>query len=58
MGKNTGHGWRRGAVRRREQVYNPVTKRWVKVDTKTGQFMDVKSDSGKFKGVRAQDAGK
>lgn len=48
MAKNT----RVGAVASRKQALNPVTKQWVKIDTKTGKFMDVKTSGGTFKGVR------
>jgi hypothetical protein len=41
-------------VRQRGQVYNPVTHRWVKRDTETGEFMDVKEDGEPFKGVRRE----
>lgn len=55
MGKNTGKGFRQGAVRERSQVKNPLTGTWTKRDTKTGQFQDVKSDNKPFKGVRKED---
>jgi len=45
---------RRGAVRARSQVYNPTIKRFVKRNTLTGEFMDVKSDKKRFKGVRKE----
>jgi len=35
------------------QVFNPKTEQWVKRDTETGRFLDVKQD-GKFKGVRRE----
>ncbi|EEU31087.1 hypothetical protein HMPREF0501_00492 [Limosilactobacillus coleohominis 101-4-CHN] len=47
-------GSRKGAVRGRSQTYNPVTKQYVKRDTKTGQFLNVKQDGTKFKGVRTE----
>jgi hypothetical protein len=43
---------RHGAVRDREQVYNPKVDRWVKQDSTTGRFMDQKVDGTPFKGVR------
>lgn len=46
-----GDGHRNGAVRGRSQTYNPKTETWVKRDSDTGQFMDVKSDGKPFKGV-------
>ncbi|MNR27991.1 hypothetical protein D3C85_1452920 [compost metagenome] len=43
---------RKGAVKERSQTYNPKTDNWVKRDTNTGRFMDVKtSDNSPFKGV-------
>lgn len=45
--------WHRNwAVKNREQVFNPKTEQWVKIDTETGLFMDVKQDWTPFKGVR------
>lgn len=49
-----GDGHRNGAVRERSQVYNPTIDRYVKRDTQTGRFMDVKSDGTPFKGVRKE----
>lgn len=54
MAKNTGEGFRRGAVKERSQTQNPVTKLWTKRNGDTGRFMDVKSDGEKFKGVRKE----
>jgi hypothetical protein len=51
MAKNTDKGFRRGAVDDRSQVLNPKTDQFVKRDTNTGQFMDVKQDGTPFKGV-------
>jgi len=39
-----GDGHRNGAVRDRSQVHNPQTNQWVKRDSETGKFMDVKQD--------------
>lgn len=55
MAKNTGEGFRRGAVDDRSQTYNPKTEQWVKRDSETGRFMDVKQDGTPFKGVRKED---
>ncbi|MBD2533589.1 hypothetical protein H6G97_30150 [Nostoc flagelliforme FACHB-838] len=55
MAKNTGNGYRRGAVDKRSQTYNPVTEQWVKRDAETGRFMDVKQNKEPFKGVRKED---
>jgi len=54
MAKNTGKGYRRGEVRERSQVQNPVTKDWVKRDRATGRFDGVKEGGGPFKGVRKE----
>lgn len=54
MARNTGDGYRRGAVDDRSQVYNPKNDRWTKRDKETGQFMDVKHDQDPFKGVRKE----
>lgn len=53
MAKNgaTGDGHRNGAVTGRSQTYNPKTEQWVKRDSETGRFMDVKQDGTPFKGV-------
>lgn len=45
---------RKGAVKSRSQVKNPKTKRYVKRNSETGRFMDMKSDSKPFKGVRKE----
>ena len=49
-----GDGHRNGAIRDRSQTHNPKTDQWVKRDTGSGRFMDVKEDGGKFKGVRRE----
>lgn len=56
MAKNKpyGDGKRVGAVRKRSQVLNPKTRRWTKRDADTGRFMDTKSDTKPFKGVRKE----
>jgi hypothetical protein len=54
LAKNTGDGYRKGAVRDRSQVYNPKTDAWVKRGD-DGRFMDMKtSDNKPFKGVRKE----
>ena len=52
MATNTNNGGRKGSVKNRVQVLNPVTKRWVKLDTKTGRIVDHKKTAGPYKGVR------
>jgi hypothetical protein len=54
VNKPTGDNSRKGAVRERSQVLNPKTDLFVKRDTNTGRFMDVKTTGGKFKGVRTE----
>ncbi|MFL1895281.1 hypothetical protein ACJRPK_06235 [Aquimarina sp. 2-A2] len=56
MAKNkpTGDNARKGAVKGRSQVLNPKTELYVKRDTETGRFIDVKTSGGKFKGVRKE----
>lgn len=50
MAKNTATG-RKGTARGRVQVLNPVTKRWVKIDTNTGRIVDHKKSPGPYKGI-------
>lgn len=40
-----------GAIKDRDQVYNPKIDRWTKRDDH-GKFMDQKADDDPFKGVR------
>jgi len=54
MAKNVGDGSRIGEVRKRSQVFNPETKKWVKRDAETGQFKEVKQSGKPFKGVRRE----
>jgi len=52
--RTSGDNRRHGAVKQRSQVFNPKTEQWVKRDTDTGKFMDVKQDGTPFKGVRKE----
>jgi len=52
VARNTGKGFRKGAVTSRSQTLNPKTKTYVERDTKSGRFTNVKSDGKPFKGVR------
>jgi hypothetical protein len=52
--KPYGDDHRIGAVKNRSQVYNDKIERFVKRDSETGKFMDVKSDNKPFKGVRKE----
>ena len=46
---------RKGAVKGRSQTLNTKTGNWVKRDSETGRFMDVKtSDNKPFKGVKKE----
>ncbi|MBD8650611.1 hypothetical protein IFT66_05920 [Rhizobium sp. CFBP 13726] len=51
MAKNTAEVSTRGAVKERVQIQNPVTGRWVKIDTATGRIIDEKKTPGPYKGV-------
>jgi len=56
MAKNTGKNTRKGSVKARTQVKNPQTDEYVKRNQDEdspheGEFMDVKEDHEKFKGV-------
>lgn len=50
--KTSGDNQRKGAVKARSQIKNPLTGTWTKRDDKSGKFMDVKADAKPFKGVR------
>ncbi|WP_288874107.1 hypothetical protein [uncultured Bacteroides sp.] len=50
----SGDGHRNGAVKGRSQTFNPKTEQWVKRDSETDRFIDVKKDSTPFKGVRKE----
>jgi hypothetical protein len=52
VAKNTGDGSRKGAVKDRVQALNPLTRRYVKIDTGTGRIIDHKKTAGPYKGVR------
>lgn len=47
VNKPYGDNARVGAVKDRSQVYNPKTDKWVKRDSQTGKFMDVKTTDNK-----------
>ncbi|XGC79745.1 hypothetical protein ACES2L_10430 [Bdellovibrio bacteriovorus] len=56
MAKNPppGDSRRQGAVKKRSQVENPRTGHFTKRDADTGEFVDQKRNSEKFKGVRKE----
>lgn len=53
MAKNTGEGHRKGSVRDRSQLdLDPNGEgKFVKRDSETGRFTDIKEDEKPFKGV-------
>ena len=57
MGRNTGQGFRRGAVKARTQFLRP-DGHWQKRDERTGQLMQVKDDGRPFKGVAKEPDGR
>ena len=57
VGKNTGEGYRKGAVRGRTQ-FQHENGEWQKRDEGAGQFMERKSSSGPFKGVATEPDGR
>ena len=58
MAKNTGNDSRKGSINNRSQTFNPRTKRYVKRDTTTGQFLAQKADDKPFKGVAKEKDGR
>ena len=50
----TGDNSRKGAVKKRTQLKNPLTKTSTTRNKKGGQFMAVKKSAKKFKGVRRE----
>lgn len=57
MGKNTGKGYRQGAVAGRTQ-FQRRDGNWQKRDERTGEMMEVKSDGEPFKGVAKEPDGR
>jgi len=56
VNKPTGDNARKGAVRKRSQLKTAMEgkEQWTKRSKKSGQFMDVKKSSDRFKGVRRE----
>ncbi len=52
MAKRDRSGKLRGSISKRVQALNPVTKKWVKIDTSTGRIVAHKKSSAPYKGVR------
>ena len=57
MAKNTGDGFRRGAVTARTQ-FQRADGNWQKRDERSGQLMSVKDDGTPFKGVAKEPDGR
>jgi hypothetical protein len=53
MASNTGNGFRKGAVKKRTQLLG-ANGNFIKRDASTGRFLEQKTTSGKFKGVRTE----
>lgn len=51
MAINSGKNSRNEPVKDLSQVFNPSTGNYVKKDTSTGRFIDVKSDGKPFRGI-------
>ncbi len=59
MAKNTDKGFRKGSVDDRSQLnLDEKTGKFVKRDTDTGQFTDIKDDNEPFKGVAEEPDGR
>jgi hypothetical protein len=54
VNKPVGDNARKGAVKMRTQLKNPLTKTSTKRNKKGGEFMAVKKTAKKFKGVRKE----
>ena len=54
VNKPVGDNARKGAVKKRTQLKNPVTKTTTKRDKKDREFTAVKKTAKKFKGVRRE----
>ena len=52
VSKNTGNSSRVGVVKERAQAKNPVTDRYVKIDTSTGRILDQKKTPGPYKRIK------
>ena len=57
MGKNTGDGYRQGAVKGRTQ-FQHENGDWQKRNEGNGQFMERKESNGPFKGVAKEPDGR
>jgi hypothetical protein len=50
MAINTNNGTRLGIIKDRKQVYNSKTKKYVKINTKTGKIMSCSDNA--YKSIR------
>jgi hypothetical protein len=57
MAKNTGNGFRKGAVTARTQLQRPDGS-YQKRDERTGRLMAVKQTSGPYKGIAKEPDGR
>jgi hypothetical protein len=55
MAKRDKSGKLKGAISNRIQVLNPVTKRYVKIDTERGRIIEHKKTPGPYKSVRIRE---
>jgi hypothetical protein len=54
VNRPTGDNARKGAVKKRTQLKNPLTETSTKRNKAGGQFMAVKKNAKKFKGMRRE----
>ncbi|MCK1283900.1 hypothetical protein IVB41_08105 [Bradyrhizobium sp. 44] len=54
VNRPTGDNARKGAVKKRTQLRNPLTKTSTKRNKTSGEFMAVKKSAKKFKGIRKE----
>ncbi|MBR1034622.1 hypothetical protein [Bradyrhizobium liaoningense] len=54
VNKPIGDNARKGAVKKRTQLKNPLTKTSTKRNRKGGQFIAIKKSAVKYKGIRKE----
>lgn len=52
MATRNNEGKLQGTISHRVQVMNPITERWVKIDTESGRIINHKSTKGPYKSIR------
>jgi len=52
MAKRGKSGKLKGAISNRVQAKNPITKKWVKIDTQTGRIINHKKTPGPYKNIK------